>query len=368
MPRYGEDSRPKAAEELDMKPEALAHLHKLHSRLGSEVWTEESRKTQSYRVDNGFLKAQSVGLGFRRSKDMKDLVPDTVVPWGSRIQGVDEGDGWLRLGANYLPFFVHGIPVISPDGSRQLSPWSSPRSVSEKGQGSMQSLAGAKVAEAGAPWPRSPGMLGGAGTISRTPGPSPIEANVVPLSPPMPTAPFDFASLRELVRLLRECHKKVSKGLRPNEELQMLEQIRRSLANDLAMHQRSGVWHYLLQEILLTQDAIEGKYPSSEAKQPPGTKVPSSPWQEWEEFKKTALPDSDEDEPPRRRADETTPSLVGPILTEALSGSGAAALLDAVPAALRTHHRHQPQEVEDRCVELERHVARVRQARHARQR
>eukprot|EP00434_Breviolum_minutum_P037355 symbB.v1.2.033119.t1/scaffold4071.1/size45255/6 len=77
----------------------------------------EERKTQSFRVDNGFLKADSIGLGLRKSKDMKDLLPNAVAPWGSRLTGLDEGDGWLRVGSGFLPFFVSGIPVLSPEAT-----------------------------------------------------------------------------------------------------------------------------------------------------------------------------------------------------------------------------------------------------------
>ena len=33
----------------------------------------QERKMQSFRVDNGFLKADSMGLGLRKSKDMEVL-------------------------------------------------------------------------------------------------------------------------------------------------------------------------------------------------------------------------------------------------------------------------------------------------------
>ena len=35
------------------------------------ILDRQERKTQSFRVDNGFLKADSIGLGLRKSKDMK---------------------------------------------------------------------------------------------------------------------------------------------------------------------------------------------------------------------------------------------------------------------------------------------------------
>ncbi|CAJ1405111.1 unnamed protein product, partial [Effrenium voratum] len=115
-----------------------AHLYKLHSRLsevrsGSESQICEDYKGQAFRVDNGFLRADSIGLGFRRSKCMQDLLPGAVAAWGSTVLGLDEGDGWLRVGSKFLPMYVSGVPVVSPEAaSRAGSTWcpspSSPRS------------------------------------------------------------------------------------------------------------------------------------------------------------------------------------------------------------------------------------------------
>ncbi|CAE7886523.1 pntB, partial [Symbiodinium sp. KB8] len=51
------------------------------------------------------------------------LIPGAVAAWGSSVVGTDEGDGWLRVeGRGFLPMFVNGIPVLSPEG--QMAPWS----------------------------------------------------------------------------------------------------------------------------------------------------------------------------------------------------------------------------------------------------
>ena len=49
---------------LDHKLPAPSCHHK-------NILDRQERKTQSFRVDNGFLKADSIGLGLRKSKDMK---------------------------------------------------------------------------------------------------------------------------------------------------------------------------------------------------------------------------------------------------------------------------------------------------------
>jgi len=47
--------------------------------------------------------ATTRGLGFRASKDLNDyygghstVLRDEIVFWGDTLNGVDEGDGWLR--------------------------------------------------------------------------------------------------------------------------------------------------------------------------------------------------------------------------------------------------------------------------------
>ncbi|CAK0895578.1 unnamed protein product, partial [Prorocentrum cordatum] len=51
-------------------------------------------------------RADSSGMGLTKSKDVDDLHggPCSVVGWGVVVAGIDEGDGWLRLGSRcYLP-------------------------------------------------------------------------------------------------------------------------------------------------------------------------------------------------------------------------------------------------------------------------
>lgn len=407
---------PKAAEDLDMRPVALAHLTKLHSRFqGSEsMISEDGRKAQSFRVDNGFLNADSMGLGFRRSKDMKDLLPNAVAVWGSRVIGTDEGDGWLKVGANFLPFFVTGIPVISPEAKSTMSPWSSPRSDRPPEPG---------CASAG----RSPPMTPLATHVPLAALPaSGFFGGWAPGSLPQfsllgqTAAPFDFQALRELVRLLRECQKKVSKGIRPSEELVMVERLKRSLMDDLAARPHSRAWHYLLQELVSTQDAIEGKYPAPQPRSLPMER--SSPAQaSWLPLASPATPGSldlglafggvgemkfsdfsdDEKTPqPKESQDDLAGSLVGGILTEALrsgvsDADAAGAILEAAARPIQPKPRHRTatvstnvrghsglsgfgesrrgsplnsplhSPVEDRCAQLELQMARVRQARRA---
>lgn len=409
---------PKAAEDLDMRPVALAHLTKLHSRFqGSEsMVSEDGRKAQTFRVDNGFLKADSMGLGFRRSKDMKDLLPNALAPWGSRVIGMDEGDGWLRVGPGFLPFFVTGIPVISPEAKSTMSPWSSPRSDRPPeptgctaGRSPPMTPLATRVPLAPPSLPGASGFFGN-GWASAGPG-------LPQFSLLGQTAPFDFQALRELVRLLRECQKKVSKGIRPSEELVMVERLKRSLMDDLAARPRSGAWHYLLQELVLTQDAIEGKYPAPSlpmehqaspqaswlplaSPATPGSLDLGFPFGGLGEMKFNDFSDDEKTPQPRESQDDLAGSLVGGILTEALrsgvsDADAAGAILEAAARPIQPKPRHRTATVstvrghsglsghsfgetrlggsplssplhspiEDRCAQLERQMARARQAR-----
>lgn len=64
-------------------------------------------------VYNAELAARTNGLGYRVNKFKKHK--DTRVPgprWGTTIRGVDQGDGWVRVGDRYLPVKLHGQPVL----------------------------------------------------------------------------------------------------------------------------------------------------------------------------------------------------------------------------------------------------------------
>lgn len=64
-------------------------------------------------VDNKHLQADTLGLGYRRSKRLEDHdVLDGAVPWGTCIRGLDLGDEWLQVGDLYLPMIVRGIQVL----------------------------------------------------------------------------------------------------------------------------------------------------------------------------------------------------------------------------------------------------------------
>lgn len=64
-----------------------------------------------YLVDNSELKARGLGLKYRHSKNVEDK-SDEYAPWGTLIIGEDEGDGWVKVSAGYLPFAFRNATVL----------------------------------------------------------------------------------------------------------------------------------------------------------------------------------------------------------------------------------------------------------------
>jgi len=76
-----------------------------------------SARTSSYMVDNSVLQIEHrPGVAFRYTKREADKVKSERGPakWGEIVQGIDEGDGWLKVGKYYLPMMYQGVPVVTP--------------------------------------------------------------------------------------------------------------------------------------------------------------------------------------------------------------------------------------------------------------
>jgi hypothetical protein len=69
-----------------------------------------------YIVDNSTLQTSSPGLAYRNSKVITDKSREELAPWGTEVAGVDTGDGWLQVGAFFLPFAVEGSAVLKVSG------------------------------------------------------------------------------------------------------------------------------------------------------------------------------------------------------------------------------------------------------------
>lgn len=106
-------------------------LPPLQSELGrlaqsmvlAEEWLEQQFEEQQavmadqieFVLDNSSLKASTIGLAYRRSKNRSDR--DHTIPgleWGATITGLDEGDGWVRVGDHFLPKDLDNVAVLVP--------------------------------------------------------------------------------------------------------------------------------------------------------------------------------------------------------------------------------------------------------------
>jgi len=72
---------------------------------------------KTYLVDNSLMGAKTRGLAYRRSKRLEDRDGTAVAGWGGMVKGIDQGDGWLKLGSRYLPLSVNGTPVLRLQGA-----------------------------------------------------------------------------------------------------------------------------------------------------------------------------------------------------------------------------------------------------------
>lgn len=88
------------------------------SGAGSGSKTKSTQRLPKYRIDNSYLQIQGPpGVSYRYSKKLEDKVKTRQsgpARWGDIVEGIDEGDGWLKVGEYYLPMTYEGKPVITP--------------------------------------------------------------------------------------------------------------------------------------------------------------------------------------------------------------------------------------------------------------
>jgi len=91
-----------------------------------------------YLIANSALQAVTNGLGYRDSKDMADKSNNMAIEWGQVVEGVDEGDGWLKVGQHFLPMTLEGERVatlaqgLNPFGLSNIRKWASPMTLRGK--------------------------------------------------------------------------------------------------------------------------------------------------------------------------------------------------------------------------------------------
>jgi len=113
-----------SSDDEDLPRVVCAGMPKLQSDLGqwaqrivaAEGWLEEKLSTQ-FIVDDSDLEVWDMTLGvlFRFSKDVSDRDCWSQGPqWGEIISGVDQGDGWVKVGCRYLPIMLDGKQILTP--------------------------------------------------------------------------------------------------------------------------------------------------------------------------------------------------------------------------------------------------------------
>jgi len=58
------------------------------------------------------LRSVAPGVAYRFSKNMHDKDENNIVEWGTVLDGIDENDGWARVGDRYLPMKFRGVNVL----------------------------------------------------------------------------------------------------------------------------------------------------------------------------------------------------------------------------------------------------------------
>lgn len=113
------DKGPMCSEsELGSGSQEVYNLEEWLERLlrDDDVEEDEGRdemKPREFIVDNQELCADTIGLAYRFSKNMLDRDRDLPgPPWGSSVWGIDTGDGWVQVGARFLPRELNGSAVM----------------------------------------------------------------------------------------------------------------------------------------------------------------------------------------------------------------------------------------------------------------
>lgn len=78
-----------------------------------EEHEQAQRDLATYLVNNSLLKANTHGLAYRSRKSVGAITGKVIARWGEVVHGVEAGDGWLKVGSNFLPMQVDGKVVVT---------------------------------------------------------------------------------------------------------------------------------------------------------------------------------------------------------------------------------------------------------------
>lgn len=159
----GNEIQPKAGAPSPNKTEGGDNVK---SPMATKMPVSEPRK---YKIDNSILKVPNrPGVAYRFSKSLVDKVKEAPAKWNDVVEGIDEGDGWLKVGHYYLPMKYDGIPVITPITAEEAERLTAmPPSPARAG------VTSANKGASSAPAAGSPPVAGGNGTPPAPPPPPP---------------------------------------------------------------------------------------------------------------------------------------------------------------------------------------------------
>lgn len=105
-----EPGTPEGAKANSKKPTVST---KPKSAAFGNVRTKAKPKVTRYLVDNSLRKADSMGCAYRNSMTFADFAQQGA-PWGSEVMGIDQGNGWIRVGTFFLPMTSDGVQILVP--------------------------------------------------------------------------------------------------------------------------------------------------------------------------------------------------------------------------------------------------------------
>ncbi|KAK3243537.1 hypothetical protein CYMTET_46818, partial [Cymbomonas tetramitiformis] len=73
---------------------------------------EQALRSTYFTVDNSLFQSETLGLGYRRSPRLKNHDGENFVAWGTTIEGIMLGNGWVQCGKRYLPMTLKGEVVL----------------------------------------------------------------------------------------------------------------------------------------------------------------------------------------------------------------------------------------------------------------
>mmetsp|Transcript_44315 Transcript_44315/g.102334 ORF Transcript_44315/g.102334 Transcript_44315/m.102334 type:complete len:314 (+) Transcript_44315:81-1022(+) len=95
----------------------------LQGKVSLHEATEWHMAKGKYLIDNSYLQHKGPGVMWRLTKNLSDTIgKQHYAAWGTTVDGIDTGDGWVRVGKYFLPTKIRGLQVITPQEVQQGPP------------------------------------------------------------------------------------------------------------------------------------------------------------------------------------------------------------------------------------------------------